>query len=77
MNSYHENLVGVVMTHKVFSCYFYIKFLLITKFKFHVNIMSLKDVGPIIFGGTPGIISYLRHKGLLATSKTCGRYNEN
>ena len=35
--------------------------------------MSILDVGDIIFGGTPGIISYLRRKGLLAQSKMCSR----
>ena len=31
------------------------------------------DVGPIMFGGTPGIINYFRGKSLLATIKDCGR----
>ena len=37
--------------------------------------MSLKVVGSIMFGGTPGIIAYFRRKGLLSTTKVCGRYN--
>ena len=36
--------------------------------------MSLKDIGPVMFGGTPGIITHFRDKGLLAASKDCGRY---
>ena len=30
--------------------------------------MSLLQLGPVIFGGTPGIIQYLRRHGLLAST---------
>ena len=30
-----------------------------------------------MFGGTPGIIAYMRGKGLLAASKDCGRYSRH
>ena len=30
-----------------------------------------------MFGGTPGIITYFRDKGLLVASKDCGRYNKH
>ena len=33
--------------------------------------MALLDVGPVMFGGTPGIISYFRAKGLLALVVDC------
>ena len=33
--------------------------------------MALLDIGPVIFGGTPGIISYFRAKGLLAQVMDC------
>ena len=36
--------------------------------------MSLLQLGPTIFGGTPGIITYMQSNGLLATAKTCARY---
>ena len=36
--------------------------------------MSLLQLGPTIFGRTPGIITYMRSKGLLAQTKTCARY---
>ena len=36
--------------------------------------MSLLQLGSTIFGGTPGIITYMRSNGLLATAKTCARY---
>ncbi len=32
---------------------------------------SMRKLGPIIFGGTPRIITYLRSKGLLASTMTC------
>jgi len=35
--------------------------------------MSLLELGPIIFGGVEGIITYLRGNRLLAQSKTCTR----
>ena len=38
--------------------------------------MSLINLGPLMFGGTTGIIQYFRSVGLhvLAQSKTCGRF---
>ena len=36
--------------------------------------MSLLQLGPVLFGGTGGIISYLRGHGLLAVTKDCTRY---
>ena len=36
--------------------------------------MSLMQVGPIIFGSTDAIITFLRRHGLLAATKTCTRY---
>ena len=39
--------------------------------------MLLMQLGPVMFGGTPGIIQFLRSKGLLAQSKMCGRYIYN
>ena len=33
--------------------------------------MSILELGPIIFGGTPGIIAYLRRKKLLSSHKDC------
>ena len=35
--------------------------------------MSLLELGPVIFGGTEGIITFMRNHGLLAQSKTCVR----
>ena len=35
--------------------------------------MSLLEVGPVIFGGVAGIVTYLRQHRLLATQKTCSR----
>ena len=35
--------------------------------------MSLLEIGPVIFGGNTGIITYLRIRGLLARSCTCTR----
>lgn len=35
--------------------------------------LSLLEVGPIIFGGTQGIITFLRSKRLLASRATCLR----
>jgi hypothetical protein len=37
--------------------------------------MSLLQLGPIIFGGAPGIITYLRNRNLLAQNKNCARYS--
>ena len=37
--------------------------------------MSLLELGAIIFGGNDKIIAYFWSKGLLASSKTCARYN--
>ena len=37
--------------------------------------MSLLELGAINFGGYDKIISNFRSKGLLASSKTCARYN--
>ena len=36
--------------------------------------MSLLELGPIIFGDVDGLIVYFRTKGLLATSCSCVRY---
>ena len=36
--------------------------------------MSLLQLGPVLFGGTGGIISYLRGHGLLAVTKDYTRY---
>ena len=36
--------------------------------------MALKDIGPIMFGGTPNIIQYMRTKGFLERFINCGRY---
>ena len=36
--------------------------------------MSLLQLGPVLFGGTPGIIQYFRRHGLLATRMDCSRY---
>ena len=33
--------------------------------------MSILELGSIIFGGTPGIIAYLRRKKLLSSHKDC------
>ena len=33
--------------------------------------MALLNIGPVMFGGTPGIISYFRAKGLLALVLDC------
>ena len=38
-----------------------------------VCMMSLLEVGPAIFGGTDGLIAYLRRLKLLATSCNCIR----
>ena len=35
--------------------------------------ISLLELGPVIFGGIDGIISFLQGKGLLAQQKTCHR----
>ena len=35
--------------------------------------ISLLQLGPVIFGGTDGIISFLQGKGLLAQQLTCHR----
>ena len=37
--------------------------------------MALLEIGPIVFGGTPGIIQYMRNHHLLATQQNCGRCN--
>ena len=37
--------------------------------------MSLLDIGPVIFGGTEGIISWMQSKRLLAQSKDCSTCN--
>ena len=36
--------------------------------------MSLLQLGPTIFGGTTGIITYMQSNGLLATTKMCTRF---
>lgn len=33
--------------------------------------MSLLQLGPVLFGGTPGIIAYLQAKNVLSSSKQC------
>ena len=38
-----------------------------------VYIMSLLEVGPVIFGGVAGIVTYLRQHRLLPTQKSCSR----
>jgi len=35
------------------------------------TMISLLQLGPVIFGGTDGIISFLQEKGLLAQQLTC------
>ncbi len=35
--------------------------------------MSLLELGPVIFGGTPGIVSYLQARNLLANHSNCSR----
>ena len=35
--------------------------------------LSLLQLGPVLFGGTGGIISYLHGHGLLAVTKDCTR----
>ena len=37
------------------------------------RIMSLLELGPVIFGGVEGIKTYLRYHQLLATQKNCSR----
>ena len=37
--------------------------------------MSLLEIGPIAFGGTPAIVAYFRRYNLLAVNKTCCRCN--
>ena len=37
--------------------------------------MALLEIGPIVFGGTPGIIQYMRNHHLLATQQNCSRCN--
>ena len=37
--------------------------------------MSLLELGPVIFGGTDAIISFLRTNGLLSTRQNCIRCN--
>ena len=63
--------MGVVLNDALTYCHAYLSnYFILCKFKK----MSLKVVGPIMFGGTPGIIAYFRRKGL-STTKVCGRYN--
>ena len=38
-----------------------------------VGKMSMLQLGTVIFGGTDGIIAYLRAHGLLASHKNCAR----
>ena len=35
--------------------------------------MALLEIGPVAFGGTPGIIQYLRSHHLLAVQQNCSR----
>ena len=37
------------------------------------SVMALLEIGPIVFGGTSGIIQYLRPHHLLALQQNCSR----
>ena len=39
-----------------------------------VSEMSLLELGPILFGDIEKLISYMRGKGLLASTLTCSNY---
>ena len=41
--------------------------------EFQVSEMSLLELGPILFGDIEKLISYMRGKGLLASTLTCSR----
>ena len=41
---------------------------------FIAAIMTLQDIGPVLFGDVEGIIAYLRQRHVLASSCTCTRY---
>ena len=47
--------------------------LLARKRYYSVCMMALLDIGKIAFGGTPGIIQYLRTQHLLAAQQNCSR----